>query len=100
MKIQICGSDDQAVKALMRIYEYQTSSEKLEGRTFEHNGFGFTGVDSEILSSFADFKIKNGYLSKAQLRILKLKIRKYASQLVNISISKNLIKKVGNSYCW
>ncbi len=78
-----------ALKGLVTIYEYQTASEQECGHTSDHNGVGFTGVDGEILSSFAEQVKKNRFKgSTKQLDILYKKMPKYAKQLNTIAQSK------------
>ena len=73
-----------ATRALIVIYEKQTEDEKAIGTTKHHNQVGFNGVDSEILSSFAE-QIKRGRsLSPKQRTILHKKMPKYASQLYSL----------------
>ena len=95
---QITGSVAQAQKALLRIYENQTTEEKASQSTIKYNGVGFTGQDATILSSFAEQFKKYGRLSDKQNAILLKKIGKYAGQLVNMSIKNKLIVKVGKEY--
>ena len=49
MKLQITSSDAQSLKALKRIYEFQTAQEKKIGDTCEYNGVGFNGHDAKVL---------------------------------------------------
>ena len=85
----------QAVKAMLRIFEYQTDDEKAQGSVYVDNGVGFAGTDSQILTSFCDFYKKHGYLSDKQLAILKKKIGKYAGQLTRQAIEKGMYVKDG-----
>jgi hypothetical protein len=86
--------------ALLRIFENQTSDEQQAESTHHYNNMGFTGTDAKILSSFAKFYKRTGFLSPKQDAILQRKIVKYAGQLVNQSIDRGLIKKVNNVYVW
>ena len=74
-----------ATKGLVTIYKFQTESEKACGATHEDNGVGFSGVDSEILSSFAEQVNKKRNLSIKQIAILHRLMPKYAGQLVKIA---------------
>ena len=76
--------DDQVGKALVKLYAYQTIDEQKDHETKEHNNVGFNGADAPILSSFAEFYQKRGFLSQKQLVIARKKIMKYANQLCNI----------------
>ena len=77
--------DDAVVRGMLRIYDLQTESEKVFGDTHEHNGVGFSGVDGEIMSSFAEFYNKTNFLSYKQMKIARKKMLKYAGQLTMIS---------------
>ena len=100
MRRMVATNDKWMLKALVTIYQYQTSQEQQSEQTQEHNGVGFTGVDGEILTSFAKQFIRKGgtamlavpgdvsahsFFSKKQLPILRKKMPKYARQLVNIA---------------
>lgn len=99
MKEQITGSDTMAVKALQRIYEYQTGYEQKIQGTCMANGIGFTGSDGKILSSMAEWSKKRP-LTEKQMKLVKARIGKYARQLVNQSIEKGLIKKENGKYVY
>lgn len=70
-----------AIRGLLRIYEDQTAEEQAVGHTHEHNGVGFTGVDGEILSSFAEQVQKGRIMSEKQMKLIHKKMPKYATQL-------------------
>ena len=58
---QMLETRDIAVtKALVLIYNKQTAAEQSREATVENNGIGFTGVDGEILTSFAKFYMRAG----------------------------------------
>ena len=71
--------------ALKKLYACQTADEQAMGVTAENNGIGFNGVDSEIMSSFAEFLLKKGYLSPKQKEIARKKLYKYRKQLTNLA---------------
>lgn len=83
---QMLSSDPNwAERAIVVLYQYQTTDEKESGETHELNNVGFSGADSYILSSFAE-QINNGWhLSEKQLKIAFKKMPKYSKQLYNIS---------------
>lgn len=95
LKEQITTNPKQAVKAMMRIFEYQTADEQQNGSVYEYNGVGFAGTDAKLLTSFCNFYMQHGYLSEKQLGILKKKIAKYAGQLTRLAIEKGLYVKEG-----
>lgn len=73
-----------ALWGLATIYQYQTEDEKLDQQTIEDNGVGFSGVDAEILTSFAQQFENKGWLSEKQHALLAKKIKKYARQLCKV----------------
>lgn len=83
--------DDAALRALLVIYHRQTDAEQAVGATTDENGVGFTGPDAEILSSFAEFYKRTGFLSAKQLAILHRKIPKYWKQLLEAAKSKGAV---------
>ena len=70
-----------ATRGLLRIYSFQTESEQASETTSEDNGVGFTGVDADILSSFAKQVQAGRNLSQKQMDLLLKKMPKYAGQL-------------------
>jgi hypothetical protein len=82
--LELLEKNDKAVwKAVHRIYQNQTEAEKAVGDTCVYNGVGFSGADANILSSFAQFYGKYGYLSQKQTAIARKKIKKYTRQLLD-----------------
>lgn len=93
IKKSITENDEKAVKAMLRIFEYQTASEKVSGSASVFNGVGFTGNDAEILTSFCHQYNKRGFLSAKQMALIKKKIGKYAGQLTRLAIENGLYVK-------
>lgn len=86
----LINTNDKAVgRAVLAIYERQTSDEQSIGDTKYHNGIGFNGADAKYLSYCAEYMIKHHcgltgkHLTKARQRIIK-----YRKQLVEIANSK------------
>ena len=77
-------NDAAVIKAMLRIFEYQTYSEQESEHTQDFNGVGFSGVDGEILSSFTKQFQTRGFLSPKQMIIARKRMQKYASQLLLI----------------
>lgn len=89
------GNDKRwALHALTKIFEFQTAAEQEYETTSEYNGVGFTGVDGEILSSFAKQYIRRKWLSEKQMAILMKKMPKYWKQIISISDEEKLIAMV------
>lgn len=78
-------NDDQLKKALLKLYEFQTSSEQAAQHTKYQNSVGFNGVDGKFLSNVAEFLKRNGYLSSKQIFRVRKSLRKYAGQLAKIA---------------
>ncbi len=90
MKEKLASQKVWALKALMKIYDNQTSDEQEHESTHYHNDIGFTGADAEILSSFAKFYKRTGFLTTKQMVYVYKKIPKYWAQLVKISDMEQL----------
>ena len=91
----ITTNPQRAIKAMLRIYEYQTADEQESGDVNEFNGVGFAGTDSVILTSFCKQYQKYGRLSEKQIEIVLKKIGKYAGQLTRHAIENGLYVKEG-----
>ena len=81
-------SENAQNRALVAIYNGQTHSEKESHTTVEDNGIGFSGIDAEILTSFAEQFLRRQFLSPKQRAILAKKMPKYAGQLWQIAVRK------------
>lgn len=90
VKKQLGTNKAWAIKGLLKIFEYQTEDEQEFETTREYNGVGFTGVDAEILSSFAKQYIKRRFLSPKQMTILYKKMPKYWMQIIKIADKRKL----------
>ena len=108
IKKGLLSNDRWVLSGLLTIYKHQTSEEQVAMAVTEHNGVGFTGIDGEILSSFAQRAIRCGVPAKLeanqqitvdevftpkQADILRKKMPKYAGQLMRIAIEKEEMKK-------
>jgi glucan phosphorylase len=90
---QLKTNEKWAKAALLTIYEYQTKDEQLVGYTKEYNNVGFSGVDSEIMSSFAEQLINKGWLSPKQMAIVMKRIHRYTRQIISVSDMEMLKKQ-------
>lgn len=90
---QITSNNASAIRAMLRIFQYQTSDEQRFGVTSHSNGVGFTSSDAEILTSFCK-QLSYRSLSEKQLTFLRKTIGKYAGQLTEQAISNGLYKKL------
>lgn len=94
LKKQLSSNKKWALKALIRIYQFQTDNEQTCGETIEENGVGFSGSHSVILSSIANQVIHYNSISNKQLAIVHRIIPHYARQILNISDIEMLNKYI------
>ena len=93
--------DDQAIKALLKLYDRQRDIEKSAKQTRFVNYEGFNQPDARFLTSLAQSYLKYKKLTPPQMFVLKKKISKYAGQLINMSIEAGLIEKPSRGvYVW
>lgn len=71
--------------ALRNLYNEQTEDEKAEGDTKHNNGVGFNGADAKIMSSFAEFLKRTGFLTPKQKAVARRKLVKYNKQLTKLA---------------
>ena len=97
IKNQLATNQAWAIKALVKVYSLQTVDEQITGQTSNLNNCGFSGIDSKILSSFAEQVNKGRNLSVKQMAIVYKIIPKYWRQVVSFipadkmaEIEKNL----------
>ena len=90
LRHRLASNDRWALRALLRIYQNQTTDEQYREATIERNGIGFTGPDAEILTSFARQYQRRGCLSERQMIILHRRIPVYARQIVQGSDTTRL----------
>lgn len=104
MRVQITTKPEQTIKALRRLYDLQTKDEKQIKDTKWRNAVGFKPQDAKKLSEFAEFHIRNGFLTEKQINFLqnnpRFNIGKYASQLVRLAIEEGKIRKEGKIYVY
>ncbi len=97
IKNQLATNQAWAIKALVKVYTLQTLDEQTTGQTANLNGVGFSGIDSKILSSFAEQLNKGRNLSVKQMDIVFKKMPRYHKQVASFipadkmsEIEKNL----------
>lgn len=78
-------NDKVLYNVLIKLYNEQTSDEQAAGETKHHNGVGFNGADSKIMSSFAQFLKKTGFLTDKQKAVARKKLVKYTKQLTRLA---------------
>lgn len=85
LKEKLSTNKTWANRALVKIFEFQTSDEQTTEYTQYVNNVGFSGVDAKILSSLTKFYVKNGFLTPKQQAIVFRKMPKYWKQILEIS---------------
>ena len=98
IRTAIVSNNRALYKALLIIYENQTSEEKSAQTTIEDNEVGFSGVDARLLSSFAAYLQRWGDLTERQLVHARKKMPKYARQILDLSLAKGIWKNEGREY--
>jgi len=78
-------NDTAVLRAVLAIYDRQTEDEKDIRGTRHLNSVGYSGVDGEIMSSFARQIQKRNSLSPKQMVIARKKMKRYWRQLVEIA---------------
>lgn len=81
-------NDSAVIRGLLKIYEYQTMEEKNSLATIHNNGVGFSGVHGNIMSSFAEFYKKSGFLTPKQIAVARKIMLHYVNQLLTIMEGK------------
>ena len=84
------------MRALLRIYQLQTASEKVIEYTADLNGVGFTGYDGEFMTSLAKQFINKKSVSSKQFRCIKKAMKKYSGQLLKIVLNEIDCKDIEN----
>jgi hypothetical protein len=99
IKNQLATNPAWAVKALVKVYTLQTMDEQITGQTSNLNGIGFNGIDSKILSSFAEQVNKGRNLSEKQMKIIYKKMPRYHKQIASFIPAEKMAdieKKIGS----
>ena len=80
----IIVNDKAAVRAMLRIYDYQTSHEQVVDATIDNNNVGFNHGDAPKMSGIAKFYKVRGYVTPKQMFRVRKMMPKYAGQLLNL----------------
>jgi len=82
----IDSSDEWAVGALVRLYQFQTPDEQQAHRTDHLNECGFNSFDAGALSNIAEFYQDKEFLTLRQLAFVKKALKKYINQLLRVEV--------------
>ena len=80
----IVSRDDAAIKALLRIYEYQTAHEQAIEATVENNMVGFNHSDAKLMTALAKWYMSRKFFTPKQLARVKRAMPKYAGQILRL----------------
>jgi len=80
---RLANEDKMAIKALLMVFNHQTSDEQSTDRTRYQNNVGFTAFDAEFLTKLAKQYQEKNWLSVKQLAILKKIMPKYWKQVID-----------------
>ena len=84
--LQMLEVNDKAVnRAVLAIYNRQTTDEQTVHDTRYRNSIGFNASDAKVLSYYASYINKNGSLTGPHLIKARNKIKKYWRQLLEIA---------------
>jgi hypothetical protein len=87
--IALLETNNKAVeRAILAIYENQTTSEKRAEKTIESNCIGFNGVDARLGTYYAKYLLSGKHLSGEHIDKARKIIRKYTRQLLDIAKGK------------
>ena len=92
VKVQLSTNPAWAQRAIVKLWQRQTSDEQAAQTTGHDNGVGFNGTDAFILSSFAEQINKGRTLSVKQLAIAYKKLPKYSKQIISEIPAEKLIE--------
>lgn len=76
-------------RAILVLYDRQTSDEQANGETRHDNKIGFNAADAKRMSFVARFLKNGGHLTRAKaLNVYGPRLQKYAVQLAGIAMEK------------
>jgi len=94
LKIKLSSDKNWALKCLTTIADNQTADEYENEQNEVFNGIGFTGIDSNILTSFAKQYRQRKFLTPKQMTLLFKKAPKYWKQILSVCDMNKLDKLV------
>jgi len=88
----IRNNDAAAVRAMVRINEYQTSMEQAAGETIDKNFVGFAHCHA-FLSKFVESYRNKGTLTEKQMVWVRKAMPKYAGQIFRMMVEEHPLDK-------
>ena len=99
-KNKIATDDSWARRALIVVYDNQTSLEKATDHTVNQNEVGFSKPDAKRFSYYGRLAKAGKPLFPEVMERVKRKMPHYANQLVNQCIEKGTVRKINGEYVW
>lgn len=93
VKMKLKSNDDWVKRACELLYQQQSKSEKRAHLSLVHDTWGFNRNDAPHLSQLA-CRIRQHRLTNEDVRVLHIKIPKYAKQLICLAYEKDKGKKL------
>lgn len=90
----LLASDTAVIRALLALYQRQTSTEQRVNDTIERNHRGFNCTDVHRMTSFVKFYQAKGYLSPRQIAWARPRLLKYTKQLLEIAAENGRLARV------
>lgn len=100
LRNQLSTNSEQALKALVVLFNRQTEDEKADEHTHHFNNVGYNHNDAKFLTSVAKQYLNSGHLTASQVKWIMRLIPKYAGQLIRNSIDSGKIRKENGYYIW
>lgn len=82
------NKDEWVRRALVVLYNLQTSDEQVDGNTYHRNGIGFNMMDAKLLSNLARQVLEGYKLNSKQIDTARRAVIKYSGQLASIANAK------------
>ena len=99
VKMMLSTNQKWALRCLEVIYSQQDPIEQCSNYTILKNGIGFSGADSQILSSFARQYKQRGTLSEKQMVVLQKRAPHYWEQILGVIPESKLVRAMlDNNY--
>ena len=90
LKKQLATNQAWALRALVRVHEFQTADEQSAGVTRENNSVGFSGCDAEFLTSLTRQYLTRGSLSPKQMGFVFKRMPRYWGQIKGLVAADKL----------
>jgi hypothetical protein len=94
LKKQLSTNEAWALRALVKVHEFQTMDEQASGVTREANSVGFSGCDAEFLTSLTRQYLTRGSLSQKQMGFVFKKMPRYWGQIKGLIPADQLVALV------